>query len=149
VNSRGVVYESNPEQEKSTFPCFCCGICCSDYQVHLELSEAREIAEHLGVFLQKFLDDYADPRWPGTDTYLLQHKAEGCIFLTRESGSAIALCRIQTFKPAACRQWAAGPNQKECRRGLNRYWGLSIDDSGKIAGSPEKLQSFQTFLKTL
>ncbi len=117
--------------------------------MHLESAEAQQIADHLAISLKKFLEDYADPRWPGTNTYLLQHKAGVCVFLEQKNGSAIGLCRIHAFKPTACRQWSASLYRKECRQGLNRYWGLSVDDSGKIIGSSEDLQHFQTFLKTL
>jgi Fe-S-cluster containining protein len=69
--------------------------------------------------------------------------------LERKEGKAKWLCRIHDFKPDACRQWVAGLEKKECRGGLNRYWGLSIEDSGKLAGSSEDLECFQNFLKTL
>ena len=107
------------------------------------------IAEHLGISLQKFLDDCTDPRWPGTDTHLLLHKDGMCLFLEQKEGKAKWLCRIHAFKPAACREWTAGLFKKECRKGLSRYWGLSVDDSGKIIGPAKKLQSFQMFTKTL
>ena len=149
VNIPGNVHESNSEQGNTNFPCFCCGICCTGYQAHLELTETQQIADHLGVSLQEFLDDCTDPRWPGVDTYLLKHKARGCVFLNQENGSATGLCRIHSFKPTACRQWSANLYRKECRQGLNRYWGLSVDETGQIVGSSENLQCFQTFLKTL
>ena len=56
---------------------------------------------------------------------------------------------IHTFKPLACRQWSASPYRTECRQGLQQYWGLSIDDEGKIAGPIESLKSFQLFLEML
>jgi Fe-S-cluster containining protein len=149
VNTPGIIGEKTSGQGLRVFPCFCCGICCGDYQPHLELTESQMIADHLGVSLQKFLDDCTDPRWPGTDTHLLLHKDGRCVFLEQKEGKAIWLCRIHAFKPAACRQWTASLSQKECRRGLSRYWGLSVNDSGKIIGSTEELQCFQTFLKTL
>jgi Fe-S-cluster containining protein len=149
VNTPDIISESNSEQENATFPCFCCGICCSKYQAYLESGEAQKIADHLGVSLQKFLDDSGDPRWPGTDTHLLRHKDGKCIFLEQKDGSALSICWIQTFKPIACRQWAASLNKKECRQGLSCYWRLSVDDSGKITGSSEDLQCFDAFLKTL
>ena len=149
VNIRDHISDSTSEQRSDVFPCFCCGICCSDYQPHLDLAESRNIAQHLGVSLQQFYDDCTDPRWPGTETHLLLHKDGACLFLERKEGKAKWLCRIHDFKPDACRQWAAGLEKKECREGLNRYWGLSIEDSGKLAGSSEDLECFQNFLKTL
>ena len=149
VKTSGIIGGKTAGQGLPVFPCFCCGICCSDYQPHLDMKESQTIADHLGVSLQKFIDDCTDPRWPGTDTHLLLHKDGMCIFLEKKEGKAKWLCRIHAFKPAACRQWTASLSQKECRQGLSRYWGLSVNDSGQIIGSIEDLQCFQTFLKTL
>ncbi|MDD5288756.1 MAG: YkgJ family cysteine cluster protein [Dehalococcoidales bacterium] len=135
--------------DMTVYPCFCCGICCTGYQAHLDLAEAQAVADHLGVSLQKFLDEYTDPRWPGVATHLLLHKAGKCVFLDQKEGNPIGLCRIHDFKPVACRQWSASLNKKECRQGLSRYWGLSVDDSGDIVGSTEELKVFQTFIKML
>lgn len=149
VNISNISSEGSLKQDRAVFPCFCCGICCSDYQPHLDMRESRSIAEHLGISLQKFLDDCTDPRWPGTETHLLRHVDGMCLFLERKEGKAKWLCRIHSFKPDACLQWAAGAEKNECRKGLNRYWGLSVDDSGNLTGSPEDLECFRTFLKTL
>ena len=149
VDTPWLIEENTSEQGKDVFPCFCCGVCCSEYQPHLDLTESQNIADHLGISLQKFFDDCTDPRWPGTDTHLLLHKDGMCLFLEQKEGRAKWLCRIHAFKPDACRRWAASLIQKECRKGLSRYWGLSVDNSGKMIGSPEDLQCFQAFLKTL
>jgi len=149
LNTPGIIYESNLEMTSCRLPCFCCGICCSTYQVHLELTEAQKIADYLCVSLQEFLGDYTDPRWPGTSTYLLRQKSGQCVFLEQGNRSAIRLCQINACKPTACRQWSASLYRKECRQGLSLYWRLTVDDSGSITGSPEDIQSFQTFLKTL
>jgi uncharacterized protein len=149
VSTPIVIEENKSEQGKDVFPCFCCGVCCSDYQPHLDLTESRRIAGHLGISLQQFIDDCTDPRWPGTDTHLLLKKDGMCLFLEREENRAKWLCRIHAFKPDACRQWNASQEKKECRKGLIRYWGLSVDDSGSLTGSPDDLKTFQTFLKTL
>lgn len=149
LNTPHVVIEKKADKGDNVFPCFCCGVCCTDYQPHLELTESKNLADHLGISLQKFIDDYTDPRWPGTDTHLLRHRDGICLFLEKKEGRANWLCRIHAFKPDACLQWAAGPEKKECREGLSRYWGLSIDDSGKMTGSPEAINCFNTFLETL
>ena len=149
VNVSDIFDGSNSGQRENVFPCFCCGICCNDYQPHLELTESQVIADHLRVSLQKFLAECTDPRWPGTDTHLLLQKDGRCVFLEQKNESAAWLCRIHAFKPNACREWKASLLQKECRRGLSLYWGLSIDDSGKISGSDDNLRYFQNFLKTL
>jgi uncharacterized protein len=136
-------------QGESVFPCFCCGICCTDFQPHLELTESQMIADRLGMPLQQFLNDCTDPRWPGTETHLLRHVDGKCLFLEQKAGKAKWLCRIHAFKPDCCLQWAAGPEKKECRRGLSLYWGLSVDDLGNLTGSAADLESFRNFLKTL
>ena len=149
VNIPGVINGHMSKQGDTVFPCFCCGICCSDYQPHLDMAESRMIADRLGMSLQKFFDDCTDPRWPGTATHLLLHKNGMCLFLEQQQGKNKWLCRIHDFKPDACREWAAGLEKNECRKGLSLYWGLSVDDEGKLTGSPADLECFQTFLKTL
>ena len=143
------VDEKTAEQRDGFFPCFCCGICCSDFQPQLEMQESKTIADHLGMSLQQFIDNCTDPRWPGTDTHLLLHKDGKCLFLDQQAGKAQWLCRIHPFKPEACRRWTAGLSRKECRRGLSRYWELTVDDSGELTGSAANLSCFQKFLKTL
>ena len=149
VKTSDIIDGKTAEQGLRVFPCFCCGICCSDYQPHLDMRESLTIANHLGISLQQFFNDCTDPRWPGTDTHLLLHKDGMCLFLEQKEGKARWLCRIHAFKPAACRQWTASLSRKECRQGLSRYWGLSVNASGQIVGSNEDLKCFQTFLKTL
>jgi Fe-S-cluster containining protein len=133
----------------SDFPCFCCGICCSDFQPHLDLREAQKIADNLGMSLRQFYDDCTDPRWPGVDTHLIRHVDGMCLFLERKEGKAKWLCRIHAFKPDACLEWAAGPEKKQCQKGLSRFWGLSVDHAGNLTGTPEDLECFQDFVKTL
>jgi hypothetical protein len=149
VNISDISNDRISGQGTTVFPCFYCGVCCSDYQPHLDTRESQMIADHLGMSLQKFLDECTDPRWPGTETHLLRQVDGICLFLERKEGKAKWLCRIHAFKPDACLQWAAGLEKKECRQGLSRYWGLSVDNSGSLTGSDEDLEYFQTFLKTL
>ena len=61
VNISDIFDGSNSGQGENVFPCFCCGICCNDYQPHLELTESQVIADHLKVSLQKFLADVLIP----------------------------------------------------------------------------------------
>jgi hypothetical protein len=149
MDTRGIVYKNDSEQEGSAFTCFRCGVCCTIYQVYIDLPEAENIANHLNIPLKEFLDKYADPRWPFKDTYILKQTLNGCIFLNQEEGSVFGLCRIHHFKPPDCQKWKANLDRKECRLGLKQYWNLTVNDSGEIVGSPEDLLCFQTFLKTL
>jgi Fe-S-cluster containining protein len=146
INTRGV---NTPQKSGDDIPCFCCGVCCTGYQVHMELEEAHTVANRLGLEWQTFLDDYSDPRWPGTRSVLLRHSLYGCLFLDQPEGSPFGLCRIHSFKPQCCRDWQARLWKKECRQGLSKFWGLSVDDNNQITGSPEAVQVFQTYLKTL
>jgi len=70
-----------------------------------------------------------------------------CLFLEKKEGINKWLCRIHDFKPAACREWAAGLEKQECRKGLQRHWGLSVANSGKLTGTSENLAGFLNFLK--
>jgi Fe-S-cluster containining protein len=149
MDTHGIVYKNDNEQGRNAFTCFRCGVCCTIYQVYLDLPEAESIAAHLHLPVKEFLDKYADPRWPFKDTYILKQTLNGCVFLDQEEGSVFGLCRIHGFKPTDCRKWTANPDRKECRLGLKHYWNLTVDDEGKLTGTPEALQCFNTFLETL
>jgi uncharacterized protein len=147
--TRGTIHKDNGEQGDSNIACFCCGVCCASFQAYLTLPEAREIAQRLVLSDNEFREKYTDKRWPGTDSYLLQHRVGACIFLEQAAGSKARLCAIHAYKPDCCRRWTAGVGQKECRQGLFRDWGLTVDKNGKPDGSPEAIQCFQVFLDSL
>lgn len=149
TGTRGIVNSSKPEEETIAFPCFRCGICCSGYQVQMNLTETRELAGYLGLGWQEFIDSYLDPRWPGIDTRVLRQSAGRCIFLDQPADSVFGLCRIQEFKPTSCRAWTAGLDRRECRQGLSRYWNLSIGENGRLNGSPDDIGCFKTFTESL
>ncbi len=130
-------------------PCFRCGICCRRYQVRLSLVEARRIAHELGMIWDDFASQYLDKRWPGTESMLLRQSHGGCLFLEQEEGSAIASCHIHAFRPSSCREWTPGVSRPECQQGLEKCWGLQVDDQGKLKGSRANRQRFQVFLKSL
>lgn len=136
------------EQKEPSLECFRCGVCCIKYQVPLNSSEAQSIADYLGLPLETFLDRFADRRWPGQGS-LLCHLDGACAFLDYAPNSQLNNCRIQPVKPAACRDWQQGLNPPECREGLARHWQLSVNSSGQLEGSKEKLGEFQSFLKSL
>jgi len=135
--------------EDLPFLCFRCGVCCSGYQVQMTLAEARELADRLGVKWQLFSDEYLDHRWPGRDTAVLRHDNFRCVFLDQEPDSVFGLCRIHQFKPISCIAWRASPDRKECRQGLSRYWNLTIDENGKLKGSPNDIKCFRTFVRSI
>jgi Fe-S-cluster containining protein len=136
-------------KENLSFPCFRCGICCTGYQVYMNRTEAESLAKNLGITMQAFIDNYIDPRWPGTESVVVRHVAGRCPFLDQPEGSIFGLCRIHTFKPFCCRQWQASPDRKECRQGLNRYWGLAVNEQGELVGSPEDKLCFQIYVESL
>jgi len=135
--------------EELAFVCFRCGICCSGYQVQMSVPEAKELADRLGVGWQSFSDNYLDHRWPGRDTVVLRHDNFKCIFLDQEPGCVFGLCRIHQFKPIACMAWRASPDRKECRQGLSRYWNLTVNEFGKLQGSPDDIKCFRTFVRSI
>lgn len=135
--------------EACRLPCFLCGECCSRFQVRLEADEARRIARELGLGWDEFLDKCIDPRWPGTESFLLRHVAGGCLFLDRDPIRRTATCRIHAFKPSACQEWQASPEKPECCDGLMANWGLTVTPSGRVQGPDATVQEFRSFLEEL
>lgn len=127
--------------------CFRCGVCCCRYQVLLEGTESRRIADHLGISLGELFEKYADRRWPGAERCLLRQEEDGCVFLRRRGQEFDR--SIHLVRPQACRDWSPGPFRRECRQGLVDAWGLSVDASGQIEGPAERLREFRTFLSSL
>ena len=136
-------------QEDRVIPCFRCGVCCSKYQVRLNLAEARRIADVLGVDWQELRDKYLDCRWPGTQSFLLRQESGACVFLRRESDERKTSCLIHPFRPSSCREWTPDLFRRECQAGLSKLWGLKVNASGQIEGSAEKFQDFYSFLDSL
>jgi Fe-S-cluster containining protein len=145
----GMSGETAPTIKESVFPCFCCGVCCSGYQVEMDLDEAQRIAGLLDLPWQEFVNSHVDPRWPGARTLVLRHDAGKCVFLDQEADSSIGLCRIHAFKPKVCIEWKASSDRKECRQGLSRFWNLTVGEDGQVVGAPDALLSFQTYLDTI
>lgn len=135
--------------ETFTLPCFQCGVCCSVYQVRIDTSEARAIAEHMGMELYEWVGRYCDPRWHGTQSHLIHHERGACVFLNRSKGSKVALCGIYAVRPASCRSWASGVNKPECREGLRRHWRIGVSPEGQLDGTPEALARFGDLVRML
>jgi hypothetical protein len=92
---------------------------------------------------------YTDPRWPGTESFLLVHQNSGCIFLKREENGRTTRCLIHSVKPAACKSWLSGWDKRECREGLSRNWGLTVNSNGKLQGATENIRDFVDFVAGL
>ena len=128
--------------------CFRCGICCARYQVQLSMAEAEHIASGLGLPLKEFIDRYADPRWPGTDSILLRHQNGACVYLEQTTDKETR-CLIHHLKPSICREFSANLTQKVCWEGLARYWDLTVSPSGELEGTEKPLARFHAFLALL
>ncbi len=138
----------NPHAETSPFefPCIRCGVCCSVYQVRLGPSEARIIADAMGMDYWDWVGRYCDPRWSDPRSHLIQHDDGGCVFLDH-SGGGTSLCRIYGVRPVSCREWAAGIFKPACQEGLKRFWHIEVDASGALRGSPEDIARLREFLR--
>ncbi len=92
---------------------------------------------------------YTDPRWPGTESFLLIHQNGACVFLKHGDNDKSTLCLIHNVKPAACKSWASGWDKRECREGLAKNWGLTVNQHGELQGAPEKIKEFDDFTASL
>jgi Fe-S-cluster containining protein len=126
--------------------CFRCGVCCVKFQAPLNAEEVRCVSAFLGVEADEFIRRFTDPRWQGKEKLLL-HTNGACSFLKFDTSGRISNCLIHTVRPAACRDWAAGPDKRECREGLRKCWRLSFGDSGQLLGDEKQIAAFQSFVE--
>jgi hypothetical protein len=117
------------------------------YQPRLDLPEAHLLAEKLGLRWERFLSEYTDPRWPGTESFLIRQDNDVCLFFKPSGDHKQSLCVIHPFKPACCRNWQSGLDKPECRHGLQSIWGLNVDSSGQVSGEPGKLAELNQFIQ--
>ena len=143
------VTDDSHKQEEPSIECFRCGICCSRYQVRLTQAEAKCIANELGILWEKFIENYTDHHWPGTESFLLRRNQETCIFLRQDKVREITSCFIHPFRPASCREWKPSQYRAECQEGLHKYWRLKVSPKGKLKGNQVSIQRFQAFLESL
>ena len=129
--------------------CIRCGICCTRYQAYLTLGEAKRIAREMGESWQLWRAKYTDPRWPGTESFLLLHQNGACIFLKREDNGKTTGCLIHRVKPSSCKSWLSGWDKRECREGLLAYWELTVNAHGELQGTAEKIRDFNVFIASL
>jgi hypothetical protein len=93
----------------------------------------------LGLTPAKFISEYTDPRWPGTRSFLLTHRDGACVFLYTTADHGLSLCRIHAFKPACCRDWAAGTLKPECQAGLHKLLGITVDSTAGLVATSDQL----------
>ena len=145
----GIKTEVLTETEtEHSIPCLRCGECCRCYQVHLDLLDARQIADAVGLTWEDFWDRYTDRRWPGERSFLLRQIDGHCPFL-KSSGKGDELCAIHTFKPASCREWTASLDRRECQTGLAKRWGLTVNSLGELEGPDERIRDFHLYMDSL
>jgi Fe-S-cluster containining protein len=131
------------------YSCLCCGTCCQKYQPWLTPEEITEIASQLEITPQQFISDYTDHRWPGTESFLLIHVNQACVFMRIAAETNLSLCRIHSFKPASCRAWAAGIYKSECQSGLKQLFGISVDSTGGLLATDEQQKSLSERIKLI
>ena len=136
------------EEEVST-ACFLCGVCCTKYQIHLNLMETRRIADSSGLAWEDWLQRYTIQGWPGRDNFVLRRHKGACIFLEQVEGSHIARCLIQAYKPNTCREWNSSLYQRACQEGLAKYWGLTVSPQGQPQGQDQEYRHFMSFLDSI
>ncbi|MEN8613796.1 YkgJ family cysteine cluster protein [Dehalogenimonas sp. THU2] len=136
------------ERDNPALTCFCCGVCCSKYQVQMPLEEAHRIAATLGIGWEEFQREYLDPAWPGVRTVLVRHAGGHCLFLERQPDERVFFCRIQAFKPASCIEWQADLSKQDCREGL-ASWHLCVGATGCIEGAPSDIEEFDALIDAL
>lgn len=141
--------DGDGEQEEPLIPCFRCGICCIKFQARMNLVESKHIADKLGISWDEFTDRYLDPRWPGAESFLLNQSNGACVFLEHDEGSNISSCLIHPFRPTSCREWMPSQYHPECQEGLDKCWGLKVSSEGKLQGTEDRIQRFQSFWESL
>ena len=137
------------QEEETAIICFRCGECCIRYQVRPSLIEARRIADELGLPFDQWLATYVDKHWQRPESFLLRRRNGACIFLEHGQRGNETSCLIHHVRPSACRDWTPSLYRRECREGLVKYWGLSVNQSGQVEGTREKLEEFHNFLNSL
>ena len=131
----------------ASIPCFCCGICCTKYQVRLSLIEARRINDRQGLLWDDFLRRYIDQYWPEAENFFLHNENGKCVFLGDLEDNHMRRCLIHPVKPLACKEWNPSFYRSECREGLARYWGLMVNSSGNLKGPEQNLRDFYSFVE--
>ena len=112
-------------------PCFRCGLCCTGRHVRLSRTDARRIADGLGITLRDFHERYIDPLWAGTGSLVLRQREGRCVFLRLDDHSHVATCLIHPFKPTICRMWTPGLHRRECREGMASRQNAAGDPSSR------------------
>ena len=129
-------------------PCFRCGVCCSRYRVRVDFIEARRIADELGLPWHEFARDYLQQHHPGATTFLLRQDEGVCVFLRYETQGRSAMCAIHPFKPSACRDWVPSLYRRECREGLVKVFGVTVNSVGQLVGNYEAIQALLSFIQS-
>ncbi len=154
--------------DKGEIICFRCGMCCR-YGVCLSSEEAETIYCYTGLLLSVFLErielkqrdepvsedgfkfsgDYNEPYWLEPPFFHILTRNGACFFLEPLTGTKETRCLIHAVKPVSCQTYSSGLSREWCREGLAEYWQLTVNSSGELVGTPERLKDFRLFLDSL
>lgn len=94
------------------FECTGCGACCTGPPGYVTYTpdEGRDIAKHLGLAEDRFLERYTHdtPAGRSLKEHLTEHGYD-CVFLDRESVPGKAVCSIYEHRPLQCRTFPWWP----------------------------------------
>ena len=88
------------------------------HQAFVTAEDIKRITDYLRISVADWLREYDDARWQYSEYWLIRHIDGACAFLRYEDD--LATCTIEPVKPKCCRDWAPGPDRKECRAGLEK-----------------------------
>ena len=121
-------------QVEPLIACFRCGICCTEYQVNLSLTEGQRIADGLELVWEEFLNRYIDKSWPGIKNFLLSKRNGACVFLERIEGSRVTRYLIYPIRPSSCIDWVSSLCQRGCPERTCQLLGTSGQPLGAARG---------------
>ncbi|MCL2140912.1 MAG: YkgJ family cysteine cluster protein [Dehalococcoidia bacterium] len=113
----------------------------------IEEEEVKRIAHFLKISHAQLITEFTDSRWPIRGKFLLRHQNGHCVFLSQNGKEC--LCTIHSVKPNACQEWEASAGRKECQTGLNKVWGVTTNEQGKISGDSLVLQSLLAHIRSI
>lgn len=127
--------------------CFQCGNCCRNLKVRVSEFEARRICEGLGLSWHYFLSNFLDPSYDNSASFFIRQRDNACIFLKPTSDKRRTICLIHAWKPLVCREWEADYHRKQCQEGLQKYWGFTFTQEGKLQGNIRVMHEFKEYIK--
>jgi Fe-S-cluster containining protein len=134
--------------KQNIFKCFMCGVCCREFRVVVNIEEGNHLAKGLGLDWNTFKEKYLEQYYVAPDRFLIRQTDGNCIFLDQINPRQ-AICLINDFKPASCREWQADTSKHECKTGLKQIWNLDISQDGEIKGVEADFSNFDLFINSI